>query len=80
MAGVTAAQIAKISQAQFSGGGSLSAPNINGTGGGQAPELSPITNTSTLVPQEAQQVFVTETDITNTQNKVAVIEEQATIK
>jgi|2_EtaG_2_1085320.scaffolds.fasta_scaffold01316_2 hypothetical protein len=82
LAGVTAAQISKISQAQFSGGGSLNTPNISGGGnfGGGAPQLQPITNTSTLVPQEAQQVYVTETDISNTQNKVAVIEGQATIK
>ena len=79
LSAVTTAQIAKISQQQFSGGGSPSAPAISGAGGG-APSLGAITNTSTLVPQEAQQVFVTETDITNTQNKVAVIENQATIK
>ena len=52
-------------------------PNISGGG---APQIAPVTNTSTVVGQEQQQVFVTETDITNTQNKVAVIEEQATIK
>jgi hypothetical protein len=81
LAAVTTAQIAKISQQQFNAGGSASAPAISGAGGGAgAPTLSPITNTSTLVPQEPQQVFVTETDITNTQNKVAVIETQATIK
>mgnify|MGYP003645481852 CR=1 FL=1 len=79
LAGVTTAQIAKISQQQFSGGGSVSAPAISGGGGG-APSLGAITNTSTLTGQESQQVFVTETDITNTQNKVAVIENQATIK
>lgn len=79
LAGVTTAQIAKISQQQFSGGGSVSAPAISGGGGG-APSLGAITNTSTLTGQEPQQVFVTETDITNTQNKVAVIENQATIK
>ena len=79
LAGVTTAQIAKISQQQFSGGGSASVPAISGGGGG-APSLGAITNTSTLTGQEPQQVFVTETDITNTQNKVAVIENQATIK
>ena len=79
LSAVTTAQIAKISQQQFNAGGSASAPAISGAGGG-APTLSPITNTSTLVPQEPQQVFVTETDISNTQNKVAVIENQATIK
>ena len=79
LAGVTSAQIAKISQQQFSGGGSASAPSISGAGGG-APTLTPVTNTSTITPQEPQQVYVTETDISNTQNKVAVIETQATIK
>ena len=80
LAAVTTAQIAKISQQQFSGGGSVSAPNISGGGGTGAPKIAPVTNTSTLVPQEPQQVYVTETDISNTQNKVAVIETQATIK
>jgi hypothetical protein len=73
----TVAQIAKIKQQQFSGGGSVSSPNV---GGGGIPTISPVTNTSTLVPQGPQQVFVTETDISNTQNKVNVIEAQATIK
>jgi len=73
----TVAQIAKIKQQQFSGGGSVSSPNV---GGGGIPTISPVTNTSTLVPQEPTQVFVTETDISNTQNKVNVIEAQATIK
>ena len=72
----TVAQIAKIKQQQFSGGGSVSSPNV---GGGGIPTISPVTNTSTLVPQEPTQVFVTETDISNTQNKVNVIEAQATI-
>jgi len=80
LSAVTTAQIAKISQQQFSGGGSVSAPNISGGGGTGAPKIAPVTNTSTLVPQEPQQVYVTETDISNTQNKVAVIETQATIK
>ena len=80
LSAVTTAQIAKISQQQFSGGGSASAPNISGGGGTGAPKIAPVTNTSTLVPQEPQQVYVTETDISNTQNKVAVIETQATIK
>jgi hypothetical protein len=73
----TVAQIAKIKQQQFSGGGSVSSPNV---GGGGIPTISPVTNTSTLVPQEPTQVFVTETDISNTQNKVNVIEAQATIQ
>ena len=78
----TIAQIAKIKQQQFSGSGSTGGgvPNLNGTGGGAVPGLSPVTNTSTLVPQEPTKVFVTETDISNTQNKVNVIEDQATIQ
>tara|TARA_R100001129_G_scaffold180239_2_gene158083 strand:+ start:2160 stop:3989 length:1830 start_codon:yes stop_codon:yes gene_type:complete len=78
----TVAQISKIKQQQFSGSGSTGGgvPNLNGTGGGAVPGLSPVTNTSTLVPQEPTKVFVTETDITNTQNKVNVIEDQATIQ
>lgn len=63
-----------------SAGGGVNAPNFNTGGGGGAPQIDPVTNTSTLLGQETQQVFVTETDITNTQNKVAVIETQATIK
>ena len=73
----TVAQISKIKQQQFSGGGSVSAPNI---GGGGIPTIDPVTNTSTIVGQQSQQVYVTETDITNTQNQVSVIEDQATIQ
>jgi len=80
LAATTAAQVAKINQQKFNGGG-VSAPNISSGGGGVgAPQIAPVTNTSTLLGQEPQQVFVTETDITNTQNQVAVIETQATIK
>ena len=81
-----AAQIATIAAQQFQGsGGSAkapSAPNVGSGAGAAAPQIAPVTNTSTLVPQEQEptQVFVTETDITNTQNQVAVIETQATIK
>ena len=85
-AATSIASIVASSIAKFKGGGGAS---IGGgtTGGGSiagagatAPTIAPVTNTSTLVPQEPQQVFVTETDITNTQNQVAVIETQATIK
>jgi hypothetical protein len=77
------ANVATISRQQFQGGsagggGTTTAPNFGA--GETAPTIAPVTNTSTLVPQEPQQVFVTETDITNTQNQVAVIETQATIK
>jgi hypothetical protein len=51
---------------------------VPGGGGGAAPQIEPVTNTSTLVPQGPQQVYVTETDISATQNKVNVIEAQST--
>lgn len=75
------ANVATISKQQFQsssegGGGSIGVPS-----GITAPNLAP-TNTSTLIPQDEEgnltQVYVTETDITNTQNKVSVIETQAT--
>ena len=47
-------------------------------GGGAAPQIEPVTNTSTLLAQDAQKVYVTETDISETQNKVSVIEAQST--
>lgn len=76
------ANVATISKQQFQssspGGGGRNAPDFSG-GGGAAPQLSPVTNTSTIVPQEPTQVFVTETDITNTQNQVNVIQGQATL-
>lgn len=76
------ANVATISKQQFQssspGGGGRNAPDFSG-GGGTAPQLSPVTNTSTIVPQEPTQVFVTETDITNTQNQVNVIQGQATL-
>jgi hypothetical protein len=76
--------VATIAKQQFqggsAGGGGVTSPNFNTGGGGAAPQIEPVTNTSTLIGQEPQQVFVTETDITNTQNQVAVIETQATIK
>jgi hypothetical protein len=77
------ANVATISKQQFqsSSAGSTPSPSFNlGGGGGTAPQLSPVTNTSTIVPQGPTQVYVTETDITNTQNQVAVIQEQATLR
>ena len=83
------ANVATISKTQFqssstgggSGYGSGGAPSFGG-GDISPPSLGP-TNTSTLIPQDEEgnsmQVFVTETDITDTQNKVNVIETQATI-
>jgi hypothetical protein len=90
------ANVATIAKQQFQGGsagggGTTTAPNFGA--GETAPTIAPVTNTSTLIGQEPQQVFVTETDITNVQNQVvtetditnvqnqvAVIETQATIK
>ena len=76
-------QIAKINQTQFTGGSGGGGGGISASipgGGAAAPQIAPVTNTSTLVPQEPQKVYVTETDISDTQNKVSVIEAQATIK
>lgn len=76
----TISQIAAIKKTTYSGGGStVSTPNFSAGGGGAAaPQIAPVTNTSTLVPQDAVQVYVTETDISETQNKVSVIEAQST--
>ena len=77
------ANVASISKQQFQtsspGGGGVQTPSFGGGGGGGGtpPTLQPA-NTSTLVPQQQTQVFVTETDITNTQNQVSVIQGQAT--
>lgn len=82
-AATTIGQIAAIKSTSYQGGGSVApspdAPPVNangaGSGGGGA-AISPVSNTSTILGN--QQVFVTETDITNTQNNVSVIEESAT--
>ncbi len=75
------ANVANISKQQFqsssAGGGGVDTPNFATGGGATPPTLQPA-NTSTLVPQNQAQVFVTETDITQTQNSVAVIQGQAT--
>ena len=75
------ANVANISKQQFqsssTGGGGVDTPNF-ATGGGAIPPTLQPANTSTLVPQNQTQVFVTETDITNTQNQVSVIQGQAT--
>ena len=75
------ANVANISKQQFqsssTGGGGVDTPNFATGGGATPPTLQPA-NTSTLVPQNQTQVFVTETDITNTQNQVSVIQGQAT--
>ncbi len=75
------ANVVNISKQQFQtsspGGAGQQTPSFGGGGGGTPPTLQPA-NTSTLVPQNQTQVFVTETDITNTQNQVSVIQGQAT--
>jgi len=77
------ANVVNISKQQFQtsspGGAGQQTPSFGGGGGGGGtpPTIQPA-NTSTLVPQQQTQVFVTETDITSTQNSVAVIQGQAT--
>jgi len=71
-------QLKKINSAKFGGGGSgVPTPSLSGGGGGSVPTLNPVSNTNTVLGQE-NKVYVTETDISNTQNKVKVIEERAT--
>ncbi len=79
----TIAQIAAIKATTYQGGGSpaasesATAPSAGGAGAaGGGAAITPVSNTSTILGN--QQVFVTETDITNTQNNVSVIEESAT--
>jgi hypothetical protein len=78
----TIAQIAAIKATTYQGGGSPATPETTtprpdgaGAGGGGA-SITPVSNTSTILG--TQQVYVTETDITETQNNVSVIEESAT--
>ncbi len=63
-------------QASSPGGGGQQQPNF-GVGGGTPPTLQPA-NTSMLTNQQPNRVFVTETDITATQNQVSVIMGQST--
>ena len=78
----TIAQIAAIKATTYQGGGSpatteTTTPRPDGAGaGGNGASITPVSNTSTILG--TQQVFVTETDITETQNNVSVIEESAT--
>ena len=72
------ANVQNIRKQQFSGGSAGGSFGGGGGGGAAAPQIEPVTNTSTLVPQGPQQVYVTETDISATQNKVNVIEAQST--
>ena len=80
----TAASIAKIKSTTFSSTPSAALPTLpsgdvspdGAGGGGGGAAIAPVSNTSTILGN--QQVFVTETDITDTQNNVSVIEESAT--
>jgi len=76
----TLAQIAAIKSTNYQGGGSVAAStssDVSGAGGaGAGAQINAVTNTSTILGN--QQVYVTETDITTTQNNVSVIEESAT--
>lgn len=80
----TAATIAKIKATTFQSTPAPALPAIDSGDGGAAgastasggAAISPVSNTSTILGN--QQVFVTETDITDTQNNVSVIEESAT--
>jgi len=79
----TAATIAKIKATTFSSTPALALPTLDsGDGGPSGPDagggaaITPVSNTSTILGN--QKIFVTETDITNTQNNVSVIEESAT--
>jgi len=83
VAGVTAAaQLAAIVATTYQGGGSVkevdkTAPvEPSGPDAGAGAQINAVTNTSTILGN--QQVYVTETDITTTQNNVSVIEESAT--
>ena len=77
------ANVISISKQQFQssspGSSSVQTPTFGGGGGGGTPPTLQPANTSTLVPPQQTQVFVTETDITQTQSQVAVIQGQATI-
>ena len=78
------ANVANISKQQFQssspGGTDIQTPTFNAGGGGlNAPSISPA-NTNTLTNQNNTRVFVTEADITQTQNQVSVIQGQATIR
>jgi hypothetical protein len=80
-AATTIGQIAAIKSTTYQGGGSTAPPpeapvEPTGPDAGGGAQINAVTNTSTILGN--QQVFVTETDITDTQNNVSVIEESAT--
>lgn len=80
--GATAlANIKKIASTQFQGsGGGGSAPSSLGATASaiNGADVGTVTNTSTVLGGDTK-VFVTEQDISNTQNKVEVVESEATL-
>ena len=82
IAGATAlANITKIARSKYAGsGGGGSAPSSlgNTARGANGANVDQVTNTTTTIG-EPTKVYVTEQDISNTQNKVSVNEAQATI-
>ena len=93
VAGMTALNISKISKTKFDGGGDspASAPSVGGGGGGNeasSPKFQPTqfyglgqtSQTSGGSGGGMMKVYVSETDITSTQNKVKVVEDRATIR
>jgi hypothetical protein len=80
-AATTIGQIAAIKSASYQGGGSVApspeAPSPEGAASASnGANINPVSNTSTILGN--QNVTVVETDITNVQNNVSVIEESAT--
>ena len=80
--GATAlANITKIARTQFEGsggGGNVPSSLGNTASGAGGANVRQVTNTTTTIG-EPTKVYVTEQDISNTQNKVSVNEAQATI-
>jgi hypothetical protein len=73
--GLNIARIAKAKFGDTSGGGSVSLPSTSSGVGGA--DVGTVSNTTTTIGGSSQ-VFVTEQDITNTQGRVRVLENQAT--
>ena len=75
---LTGLQISAIKNAKYNGGAS-STPSLNigsnTSSSGEGVGIEPVSNTSTVLGN--QKVFVTETDITSTQDAVSVIQEQS---
>ncbi len=77
---MTALQVNAIKKTKYSGGSSSipslgSSASAGGSAGGGV-NINPVSNTSTTIGD--QKVFVTESDITSTQNSVEAIEKQST--